>query len=255
MRARTLRSQKGGRLLGRPPGEGAKYLLTGLLTCGVCGGGFEALSRQHGRRRAFVYGCATHRRKGAIICPNSLVVPMDVADDTILSAIEATLLHPETVSRALEQATAAITRLRGADRRAQLDEELGTLDQAVGRLTAAIAAGGELGPLVEALRGQERRRQELRGTLEALSTPADAASPDVVRGRVSALLTDWRGLLRAHVAQGQQVLRRLIRGKFTFAPQEDKTYAFSAIGTVRPLLGGLVQKLASPAGFEPAFWP
>src|SRR5688500_15514314 len=33
---RTLRSSKG-TLMGRPVGEGAKYLLTGVLSCSVCG--------------------------------------------------------------------------------------------------------------------------------------------------------------------------------------------------------------------------
>jgi hypothetical protein len=251
MQSRTLRSKKGGRLLGRPPGEGARYLLTGLVTCAVCGGGFEVLSRQHGRRRAFVYGCSVHRRKGAAVCPNALVVPMEEADESILTAIEDTLLDPSIVTDALEHAVATIDAQRGADRREPLQVELEALDRAVARLTAAIAAGGELGPLVDALRLQEARRQEIRATLKVLDEPVPSVTSDVVRGRLSTALADWRGLLRAHVAQGQQVIRRLIRGKFRFVPREDKTYAFNAIGTLRPLLGGLVHKLASPTGFEP----
>ena len=42
MKARMWRFSDG-RLLGRPPGEGARYSLTGLVTCSVCRGGFEAL--------------------------------------------------------------------------------------------------------------------------------------------------------------------------------------------------------------------
>jgi hypothetical protein len=65
MHGRMLRLSDG-RLLGRPPGEGARYLATGLLACGVCGGGFETTSRgMRARPRAYVYGCASHRRKGA----------------------------------------------------------------------------------------------------------------------------------------------------------------------------------------------
>ena len=41
MRQRAL-GQANGRLMGRPPGEGSPYLLTGLLTCGVCGGGWRS---------------------------------------------------------------------------------------------------------------------------------------------------------------------------------------------------------------------
>ena len=44
----------------------------------------------------------THRRKGACICPNALVVPMGDADAAILDAVEATLLHPAVVTTALE---------------------------------------------------------------------------------------------------------------------------------------------------------
>jgi DNA invertase Pin-like site-specific DNA recombinase len=106
MRSRMLRLSDG-RLLGRPPGEGARYLLTGLLTCADCGGGFEALSRASGRRRAFVYGCATHRRKGACICANGLVAPMEDADASVLQTVEETLLNPAIIGRALAYAEAA----------------------------------------------------------------------------------------------------------------------------------------------------
>ena len=50
--------------------------------------------------------------------------------------------------------------------------------------------------------------------------------------------------------QGQQVLRRLIVGRLTFMPTEDDYYTFSGKGTVRPLLGGVIRKWASPTGPE-----
>jgi site-specific DNA recombinase len=42
-----------------------KYLLSGLLECGVCGGGFTIIDAAN-------YGCATHRSKGT--CSNGLKV-------------------------------------------------------------------------------------------------------------------------------------------------------------------------------------
>ncbi|MEE8146888.1 MAG: hypothetical protein V3T24_04740, partial [Longimicrobiales bacterium] len=62
-----------------------------------------------------------------------------------------------------------------------------------------------------------------------------------------------QGLLRGHVHQGQQVLRRLIVGRLTFAPTADGYYTFTGKGTVRPLLAGVVRNWASPTGFEPVF--
>lgn len=48
---------------------------------------FEALSCAHGRRQAFVYACAAHRRKGKHICANNPVIPMEAADEAILSVV------------------------------------------------------------------------------------------------------------------------------------------------------------------------
>jgi hypothetical protein len=54
--------------------------------------------------------------------------------------------------------------------------------------------------------------------------------------------------LRANVEQGQQILRRLVKGRLTFIPREDH-YEFTGTCTIRPLIAGLVQDLASPTGF------
>jgi DNA invertase Pin-like site-specific DNA recombinase len=248
MRTRALRLSDG-RLLGRPPGEGARYLLTGLVRCGLCGGTFEAMSRASGKRRAFVYGCAVHRRKGDSICQNALVVPMAAADVAILEAVESTLLDPAVVARAFSYAIEALEAERSTERRDAIGADLAAAERAVARLTAAIAEGGELSPLVEALRTQEARRQELRARLATLTTPA-FRKPRDGREQLERHLVDWRGLLRANVEQGQQALRRLIDGRITFTPRDDH-YEFRGTGTVQPMLAGVVQKLASPTGFEP----
>jgi hypothetical protein len=61
-------------------------------------------------------------------------------------------------------------------------------------------------------------------------------------------LPSGRGLLRANIQQGQQVLRRLIVGRLTFTPQPGGYYTFSGCGTVEPLLAGVIRNLASPTG-------
>jgi site-specific DNA recombinase len=96
-RARYLRLNNG-RVLGRPPAVGAKYLLTGLLTCSMCGSSLEARTRSHGRQRAAFYGCAAHHRKGSAVCQNSLEIPMAAADEAVLSTVEAVMLDPSVVN-------------------------------------------------------------------------------------------------------------------------------------------------------------
>ncbi len=112
--------------------------------------------------------------------------------------------------------------------------------------------GGELASLLDALKGQEQRRQELRTKLTALTAPRPEWKPHAVRQRLESYLLDWRGLLRANVQQGQQVLKRLIEGRLTFTPREDY-YEFHGTGTIQPLISGVVQvvqDVASPTGLD-----
>ena len=53
----------------------------------------------------------------------------------------------------------------------------------------------------------------------------------------------------------QQMLRRLIVGKLTFTPKLNGDYEFVGKGTVRPLLAGIVRKLASPTGARDTYEP
>ena len=159
---------------GPPAGGGPPYLLTGLLTCGVCGGGMEVLSSASGGRRRYHYRCYVRRRKGPACCTNELPAPMADADAAVLQAVEATLLDPAVVERALEYAEAAITQSRSADQRETLEANLADTETALRRLTAAIVEGGELGTLVTALERYERRRQDLHARLEAVRAPQSA---------------------------------------------------------------------------------
>ena len=122
---------------------------------------------------------------------------------------------------------------------------------------AFVCLGKPLGLEARALnvprKDREGRRETLRRELELLgaSEPVvlDRAS---LRKNLKSRLGDWRGLLRRHTAQGQQILRRLLVGRLIFTPTEDETgryYAFHGTGTLTKLVGGLVpHNAASPTG-------
>jgi site-specific DNA recombinase len=257
VRDRYLRLTNG-RVIGRPPASGTKYLLSGMLCC-PCGSTFEALSRKHGRRRAFVYGCAAHRRRGQHVCANDLVVPMDVADEAVLSAVEQCVLSAEIVEQAIDQAVSALTVGGAAERRQHIEGQLASISDELTRLSVAIAAGGgDLPVLVDAIRTREVKRAELEQAIGKLKTQAPLPDRTSLRAQLRKRLEDWRGLLRRRPQQGQQILQRLIRGRITFMPQQSERgryYAFRATGTLTKLLSGLVQNVASPTGFEPVFRP
>ena len=111
---------------------------------------------------------------------------MTDADDAVLGAVEKTLLNPAVVERALALAEAELIDDGAARRRAPLVVDLAALDAGVERLTTAIKRGGDLDPLLAALRESEARRGELRQQIAALdaaprSTTLDA---DAVRAKL-----------------------------------------------------------------------
>ena len=73
-------------------GIAAKYLLTGLARC-RCGASLEIHTRSHGKQRAKFYVCTAHYRKGKSVCANSLVMPLDRMDATVVASL-APLLTP-----------------------------------------------------------------------------------------------------------------------------------------------------------------
>lgn len=78
----------GGRKGGRPPGQNVKYLLVGLLTCGVCGGTMEVVtSEMSGGRRLISYQCCTSRRKGMTVCANRQPAPIADAHEAVIDKV------------------------------------------------------------------------------------------------------------------------------------------------------------------------
>ena len=62
-----------------------KYLFSGLLKCGVCGGAFIIVGPNH-------YGCATHKNRGESVCSNELTVRRTTVEQTLLADIKKSLL-------------------------------------------------------------------------------------------------------------------------------------------------------------------
>ena len=71
-------------------------------------------------------------------------------------------MNPKVVARALALAEAEIVRDGTARKCETLTVELAQLEAEVGRLTAAIKRGGDLEPLLDAIRESEARRADLR---------------------------------------------------------------------------------------------
>jgi site-specific DNA recombinase len=235
-----------GQTWGRPlnPTE-SKYLLTGLLRCGHCGGGVH-VSRQSGRRGEglwLYYVCARQRTRG-IPCPGALRVRSSVVDEAVLEDLGGKLMAPERITAAIRRAAARLTAKpdAGRGRRSRLKGELRGLEQEIGRYAEAIATAGPLPSLLDALQGRERRRMALAGELgqlDALERTAAVVDDVAVTAELRALCAEWRALLEEDPPIAQQIVRRMLTDRLTVerTPQGIRLRGMATFG---PLVANIV---------------
>jgi len=146
------------------PGGGTKYLLSGVLVCGECGGKLIA-SGKGGR----YYYCGNNRAGGSAACSVSIGTRRDVAEELLLAPIERALLSPAAV----ELATALITKWSKQERVAAIaSADVNEIDERIAKIEAQIEAGildrQDLAPSIAAL--QERRKAVLEASWRKAST-------------------------------------------------------------------------------------
>ena len=114
------------------------------------------------------------------------------------------------------------------------------MEKELQRLTAALATGGHMDTVVKALREREERRAALMAERDRAERTSQLSGADL-RDALSRRLEDWRGLMRRHVAQSQQLLRRLIDGKLTCRPDLQRgIYVIEGTANLSKLGAGLV---------------
>ncbi len=143
---------EGGQALNRA--HRRRFLLSGLLKCGACGGGYTIVAQDR-------YGCATRRSKGT--CSNSLTITRQEIEDRVLSGLKDKLMAPELVRTFIEEFQAEANRLH-AEQQAEITAKRSRL-QAVERKIAGILAAIEDGNYNRSL---TERLGDLEGEQETL---------------------------------------------------------------------------------------
>jgi hypothetical protein len=213
------------------------------------------MSRHHGRRRGYFYGCAHNWKRGPAICPNNLHLPQAVLDEAVLDAmIQA--LDADLVEAAVAQAFARLTETAAetADRRPTLEGEITEVRRREQRLAEAISHGapGDAAPeaLLSALRVEETRRKSLEAQLAALpqSTAVVSIDRDDVTRELRTRADDVRGVLQRQGLQARETLQNLLVDRVDCTPvlvAGARGYAFTGDGT----FGGLLAASTWPTTF------
>src|SRR5260370_2553673 len=214
-----------------------------------------AMSRHHGRRRGYFYGCANNWKRGPAICRNTVRIPQEALDRAGVDAM-ANALDAELVEAAVEQALARLTESSGeeANRRPRLGRQIGEERGREQRLADAIAQGapGDTPPeaLITTLRAEEARRKGLEQELATLPQPPAVISLD--RARMARELRtragDMRGLLLRQREGAREALQALLADRVECTPvliAGTRGYAFTGDGT----LGGLLAASTWPTTY------
>lgn len=244
-----------GRLTGKPERSAlaSKYLLAGMLRCGICGG--SLVSVKVGTRASYV--CWRHKSKGPSACTNNRMVPMHALHETFIETFKSDILTTDRLERVV--CDLARSDEGGAERAAEirlaLETELKKVETKLTNLAAAVAEAGEVVTLVKAIKAAEREQRELQARLEhqdGLQKAAAAFGVAAYRAQVTGLLKDWQGALEAAPQVARQTLRKLLVSDITVTPREDKDgsrwFTFQAQGTYQRVFSGSIVMAGEDAG-------
>jgi hypothetical protein len=111
-----------------------RYLFSGLITCGACGGGYTLVGARH-------YGCANVRNRGT--CCNRLTIRRDVLEETVLQGLKDKLLQPELIHEFITTYQQEYNRLKRqqANKQAAAHAELARVERQIRNVVEAVKAG------------------------------------------------------------------------------------------------------------------
>jgi site-specific DNA recombinase len=188
-----------------------RYLLSGLLTCSVCGAHYILADARS-------YSCSGHSQGGA--CSNRIRVRRTKIESIILDPIHKELLEPQRVTRMAEEMEATCAeRIKAATKRAAgAPDELVALDNRIARLRERSRTGDPdmtTDELQAAIERAEAKRRELqvapsfaKHRAQILSVLPKAA--ELYKQQISLGLSGDREA----VAKARPLLRELLGGEF-----------------------------------------
>lgn len=238
-RARSKKRESAEKLRqGRRPGGGqAKYLFSGLLRCGVCGGAFVIVDRDH-------YGCAARKDGGEHACSNSLKVRRATVEQVLLAGVKNALLNEDGFRRFESECREIMKSMRPDPELAR--RKLSRARQERDNIIAALKAG-IITPTVKAtLEETEERVREAEEELRSIAR----FEPSQMLPRAREIYRDLVTRLDSveDVSVAREALRELI-GEVTLTPENG---ALTAEIQSAGLAGALQIALVAGEGFEPS---
>ncbi|TCM14212.1 DNA invertase Pin-like site-specific DNA recombinase [Novosphingobium sp. PhB165] len=154
------------------PRKRPKYMLSGLLQCGCCGGAVTLISQQR-------VGCASARNKGT--CDNRRSIRRDRLEDRVIHALRHHLMDPALFAEFCEEFTQEMNRLRKNAGKATeaARAEVSKIDRDLDKLVDMILAGGNADKINQRMLKMEARKRDLEAQVSQAQEPPPQLHPSM----------------------------------------------------------------------------
>jgi site-specific DNA recombinase len=241
--------------------DGHRYLLQGLVVCGLCGYGFHGRTvwnPTRSQKRYFYYRCNSAngaRRTGLPVCSNA-VVRGECLDEAVWAEVSGLLQNPARVEdeyRRRREESPASTR---ADMRAELQTQSEKVNRSMTRLIDSYAERliekSEFAPRIQQLK---QRAAELTQQAQSLAEEQAVESErQLILGRLEEFARQVeQGLETADPLQQREIIRALVRRIEIEAGQVKIVFKISSSPFVLRPKRGVLQHC--PGRFHPELRP
>lgn len=224
---------------GRAPSEGPapfwskqrpRYLFSGLMRCGECGGGYSKISATH-------FGCSTARNKGETSCVNLLTIRRDVLEETVLEALRSRLMDPEMFKGFVEEFTQVWNRgqAKAVAGLAGKRTELARIGVQIERLVDALTEGTPAAAVRGRMATLDARRLVLEAELTNAVLPAPRLHPNLAEVYRERMVKLTEVLAQDDHAEAREVVCELV-DVIRLIPQDGRLRI-----EVRGELGGILR--------------
>ena len=234
-----------------------RYLLSGLLKCGVCGSSYT----KHSANR---FACAGARDRAT--CSNHLTIRGDSLEHTILVGLKSRLMEPKLFEEFAREFILEINRQRteASTSKVQMRSDLADIDRQISRLVDAIIGGADAIAINSRLKELEADKKRLLSALKEAPEDRPVLHPNIAalyRARVEMLGAALHDL--DHGREAFDMIRSLIsevrlvpaHGELTIELKGELAGILAlAGGSGEPLAlsdRALQIKVVAGAGFEP----
>jgi site-specific DNA recombinase len=228
----------------RSTGRRPKYLLSGLLICGVCQKPFIIC---HGTG----YACSTATTQGQSRCTNTLRVERTLAEAVLLAPIQTDLFTDEGYElfrHTFLKSVAALQREKVSDQ-GRTQKRLAEVEQEITHIMEAIKRGIFTPTTKAELEKAEAERDHLRKSLEAPAKPngtLPSVLPNLLQWFKRSLGTI--AMLGPHeVDQARGIIRDLVGGSITLQPTQT-SHGQALVAHLKGNYLGLARHLVGRAG-------